>query len=259
MIPLEVIPILIRIGNSADLDELLAAQLLNSIGKFDAINRQWQAWDEIIKPMRTDDLVALTKGLTLAESHHSWSGGSVAAVIYVFREIQRRDSTLAYEMANWILPRTSNSWVPFGSHNWSALSVEEYRDAMQRQAERKRDRAANEKAREVRAKAERERRRQSYKDRREQKEETRKKLITELTRLTIEDQLRHLATDTTYALELYPTCLADAATEPILKSLAEETRLALWKRVKERKRGPWKTFNGRLLCTLSFNPSDRLN
>ena len=140
---------------------------------------------EITQPMQTDDLVALTKGLTLAEKHHGWIGGSVAAVIWTFRELQRRDSTLADEVANWILPRTSNPYVPYGCQNHQARSIEEYRKATQWRTERIHAGLADEKASEDRAKAERVKRSEQRKrSSKERDGEVRKRLIAELDQLT---------------------------------------------------------------------------
>jgi len=259
MIPIDVIQVLIQIGIADDLNDLTTLQRLEAIAGFDAINRtSWQEWDEITRPLQTDDLVALTKGLTLTEKHHRWIGGSVAAAIWTFRELRRREPTLADELADWILPRTSNPWVPFGSQNHGARSVEEYRNAQQQRNERIHAGIANLKVSEDQAITERElRSEQRKRSSRDRESEIRIRLIAELAQLTIEQQLRRIAADTTYTLGFYPTCIADAATESVLQSLDEETRIELLRKLKGKKRGPWNCFKRRLLLTFPLYPWDR--
>ncbi len=92
MIPANVIEILIEIGKSGDPDTPATAARLESIGEFGWINRKhWRTWGEITYTMPTDGLVALTRGLAIAENHHHWIGGSVSAVIWTFRRLQERD------------------------------------------------------------------------------------------------------------------------------------------------------------------------
>ena len=75
--------------------------------------------------------------------------------------------------------------------------------------------------------------------------------------MTIEEQLHRLATDELYSIEFYPISIADAATEEVVNSLDEETRLALCKNLKGKKRGPWSKFKRRLLSTFASSPWDR--
>ena len=106
MILADVVKILVEIGRSGDSDKPAIAARLESFGRYDSINsKRLITWR-----MPTNDLAALTKGLVLAERHHSWIGGSGASAIWTFRELQRRDSELADKVANWILPRTQNPW-----------------------------------------------------------------------------------------------------------------------------------------------------
>jgi hypothetical protein len=248
MIPFNTVEVLIEIGKSGDADDPATAAHLVSIGGYDSINREhWHAWDQITDAMPTDELVDLTKGLTLTAEHHRWGGGSVAGAIWTFRQIQRRDSAVADEVADWILPRTRNPWVPYGSQNHGARSVEEYRHAEGRRIERMTAGLTEEKQNQERAEAER-LVRKSQRDRSAQDRDSdiRKNLIAELNQLTIEEQLHRLATDELYSVEFYPTSIAGAATEEVVNSLNEETRLALCMKLKGKKRGPWSKFKRRL-------------
>ena len=210
--------------------------------------------------MQTGDLVALTKGLTLAENYRRWIGGSVAAVIWTFRQIQRRDPALADEVADWILPLTRNPWVPYGSQNHGARSVEEYRSAEQIRAERISAGFAEVKNNEENAKVDKHiRKTQRIRSATDRDSDIRESFKADLNQMTIKDQLRHLAADQAYSVEFYPTCIANAATEEVVNSLDEDTRLALWKKLKGKKRGPWSKFKRRLLSTFSSSPWDRRN
>jgi hypothetical protein len=234
---------------------------LDAVGRFDSINREhWRTWYEITNSMPIPDAVALTKGLVLAEHHHRWIGGSAAAAIWTFRQIQKRDSAVADELADWILPRTQNPWVPFGGQNHGARSVLEYRHAERQRAERISAGLAAERESEVRAEAERRvRNAQRIRSAQHRGSDIRQKLIAELNILTIEEQLHRLADDAHYSVEFYPTRIADAATEEVVESLDEETRLALWKKLKGKKRGPWSNFKRRLRSTFASSPWDRRN
>lgn len=261
MIPTNVVKTLVEIGRSGDPDNLKTAAKLETIGKFDSINREhWRAWNDIINRMPTPDLVALTKGLVLAEHHHRWIGGSVAAAIWTFSKIQGRDSAIADELADWILPRTHNPWVPYGSRNHGAQSVAEYRHAEQRHAECVFAGLAAEREGEERAKAERcVRKRQRERSAKDRDNDIRRRFIDDLEELTIQQQLHRLATDEHYSVEFYPTRIAIAATAEVLDSIDEKTRLALWTKLKGKKRGPWKNFKRRLRSTFSAIPWDRPN
>jgi hypothetical protein len=259
MISSNVLQPLIAIGKSGDPDDTMTAAHLEAIGSFDWINREASSsWAEITREMPIDDMVALVKGLVLAEDYHRWIGGSVAAAIWVFRELVMRNPALADDVANWILPRTSNPWVPFGSQNHGARSVDEYSTVQQRRSECILAGLAEERASEHRAQMERlSRESQREQSARARYSNVRKQFIAELNILTIEAQLRRLATDEAHSVEFYPTRIADAANSEVINSLDEGTRILLWKKLKGKKRGPWKNFKKRLLSTFQSNPWNR--
>jgi hypothetical protein len=207
--------------------------------------------------MQTDDLIALTKGLALAEKYLGWAGGSVAAPIWTFRELQRRDSTLADRVANWILPRTTNPWVPYGSQNYGARSVEEFQNAKQRNRERIDLGLARQKESEAEAKAERRLRREQRRRSSIARGEIRNRIVEGLAHLPIDEQLRLIAMDSTYSIVFYPTCIANGATDSVIQSLDIDTRLALLQKLKGKIRGPWSRFKRRLLSAFPNCPWDR--
>ena len=77
-------------------------------------------WTEIAQGLNIPDLIALNKGLTRAEFYHNWPGGSAAAVIWTFRVFEARCPEEVNHMADWILQRTKNSYLPYGDYSsWS--------------------------------------------------------------------------------------------------------------------------------------------
>jgi hypothetical protein len=93
-----------------------AQSLLRSVRSLQRINcKHWSWWSEQTEARSLDDCVALAKALTVAENVFRWSGGSVAGAIWVYREVERRDSGVAADLADWIACRTTNPWLPTGS------------------------------------------------------------------------------------------------------------------------------------------------
>jgi hypothetical protein len=123
----QIVDALVRVGRQSGLDVHSAPAELDSLRGEDAINRlHWREWDAVTGTMVIEDLVALAKALTVCEERFRWTGGSVAAVIWVYREIEHRDRPLARQVADWILARTSNPWAPFGTMNLGARSIDQY-------------------------------------------------------------------------------------------------------------------------------------
>ncbi len=98
----------------------------------------WNEWEYWLKDMSPGDIALILKGLTLAERHCNWYGGSVAASIWVFRILYRKsDSKLARSIADWIAVRTANSYSPYGTtrhrsfDRWVYEQSEEYRIAQE--------------------------------------------------------------------------------------------------------------------------------
>ena len=128
MIPESTLSKLIEIGASLEWDDPTLVPRLNEIKNEDYTNRlHWREWNTVTAKLSIDEIVSLIKGLVAAEEKLRWTGGSVSAVIWVFRELERRDHILAAEVAEWILNHSSNPWVPFGSSNFGAKSLEELR------------------------------------------------------------------------------------------------------------------------------------
>lgn len=82
----------------------------------------WQFWYPIAERLTQNDLMALIKTLTIAESlFEGWQGGSVSAVIWLFNKYTSTDQN---GLADWILRHTDNGYVPFS--NYGAKTLDEY-------------------------------------------------------------------------------------------------------------------------------------
>jgi hypothetical protein len=259
MLEPELIQKLIVIGKDDSAPEGDAAALLDSVGHFDQINRlHWQEWDLVTQSLPNEDLVALVKGLTLAELHHRWSGGSVSSVIWTFREIQRRGAEHSEALADWILSRTAPPYAPFGTHNHGASSLAEYRAATSVHAAAIADGLAAQESSERRARDEIQiRKQQKVRSAQDRRTPARALFLAKLRELSLDDQLKQLAYDQKYSVEFYPTRLADSVDATTTSLLDGETRIALLAKLKGRHRGPWRRVKRLLLNTFRESEWDR--
>lgn len=259
MLETDLIQKLIVIGKAESPHEGNAGSLLDSIGPLDHINRlHWQDWDLVTKALPNDELVALVKGLTLAELHHRWSGGSVSSVIWTFREVQRRGLQLSEPLADWILSRSDNPYAPFGTQNHGARSMAAYREAASLHAAAIANGLATQESNERRARDERQtRQQQKSRSAQDRKRPERALFLEKLRELSLTDQLRQLADDPTYSVEFYPTRLPDSVDEATISSLDVETRIALLAKLKGRHRGPWRRVKKMLLSAFRERDWDR--
>lgn len=84
------------------------------------------AWQRAVRDTSTDTLARLIRLFTLAEKEFSWSGGSAAAVIWLYRLLAERDPARAQPLADWVFAnRGGNDYVPFGSRT-TAKTYDEY-------------------------------------------------------------------------------------------------------------------------------------
>jgi hypothetical protein len=109
----EIIDLLIEAGKMKNPFSEQAVTLIASLRKKDEINRlHWREWNKFTENMEVQDLVSLTKGLTVAERHFQWSGGSVAGVIWVYRMLQNKDREVAKIVGAWVKENTNNPYAP---------------------------------------------------------------------------------------------------------------------------------------------------
>lgn len=126
-LPSTVVNDLISLGSVADRPAAERDQLLARLKPFSHVNCMgWDHWKEIANALPEEDLKDLLCGLTMAESELNWYGGSVAAVICVYRCYESRFPNKAAQLADWVLARTENPNAAFGSTPASAKSISEF-------------------------------------------------------------------------------------------------------------------------------------
>jgi len=82
-------------------------------------------WYRVADTLNTRDLVALIKCLTIAERElKGWGGGSGSAVIWLFKRLLEIDHDDRARLIDWILEHTRNDYVPFGTINYHAKSLD---------------------------------------------------------------------------------------------------------------------------------------
>ena len=87
--------------------------------------QNWQFWYPIAERLPKENLKALIKTLTIAESLlKGWQGGSVSAVIWLFNKYSPSDHEDKDKLTDWILRHTDNYYVPFS--NYGAKTLKEY-------------------------------------------------------------------------------------------------------------------------------------
>ncbi len=247
----ELIEKLIDIGRRADLEsEALLADIV-ALERHGEINRHhWSDWHVALEGRPVNDLINLVRGLTLTEKRNRWLGGSVAGGIWVFQLVEKKDPNAAELLADWVLGHTENSWMPFGGQNYGAGSLAQFREIQGNRDKIISNGIARDAEIEAEAKADREQQRierqHVAEDRNSSKREA---FIHELGQKNIRDQSEQLANDEYYSVGYYPTRCARLATSDLLESLPCATRLALARKLKGRKRGPWGSFKQRLLGT----------
>lgn len=230
---------LIEIGKSDYLDH---PDSLNEFSHRQDINLIIRSdWYRVTEPLPVEDLVALIKAITLAESRFRWAGGSVAAVIWIFRRLQDTDLHASEDTADWILSRTQNPYLPFGTDNCGARSLAGYRKALESRAKRHSEYLAEERARQEQAKRRRQEKRQAHLERIEcqaTESRVRRQFLAEFMLLDPSDRLRKIAKDTSHPVDYYPPecAMSDPAA---LQRLPLDSRRLLIDRLKDRRKGPW--------------------
>lgn len=235
---------LIHVGNLTDNDNRLSPALepLRRLREINCCGPD--QWKEIALKINIADLIALNKGL--ARTEH---GGSTASVIWTFRVVESRCPELADELADWILQRTKNRYLPYGSDNLGATSLQQYLTRKQIKDTNysqhlEREQKSQELSTARRAK-ERQQRSRAATDR---NTGHRQQFLNALSLKPLEEQLWQLAKDPKYPVTFYPTCLAGTPQAEIF-ALNIELRQALREKLRLKCRGPWAKFKRRLKNT----------
>ena len=228
-------------------EDILAscAALTNS----DWINRYGPAdkWRSIAARYSTPVLSSLIRILVTSERALRWSGGSVAAPIWLFRAYQERPDGDAEDLAEWIFLHRGNDYLPFGSMT-SARTVAEWRE---REARKPARRAAHEDRHRLLAdtKARRLQERMEKAELRRQQGLTRKpsieKLVAAIAAMAPADRLDLIARDTSVPLGALPEALIASCLEAA-EHLPAPARLALARHIGTRQARHWRQLRQRL-------------
>jgi hypothetical protein len=245
-IPTTIIDGLIALGQRA-VDGMMGDITL--LKEHEWINRTApDSWEGPVGGLATSDVVALIKGLVVIENRLGWMGGSVAAAIWVFRELQGRDPLLAMEVADWILARTRNPYLPFGRLNHGARSLVELRRLDAEYAAHLHDRSQRHlrEQSEVAAKAatrrdQRERAKTIHRERHALAARVRRQLIDSLGARSPGVRLQAVALDTDHPVDFYPEAWASLTREEVA-DLPPDTRARMLKKLANRRKGPWRAF-----------------
>lgn len=244
------VPTLVALGRCVLSQTAVPDALLEPLRKYDVINRlNPETWEAVTKSISDDELVALFRGVIATEQLLGWAGGSVAAGVWVYREIVGRGGDLADREAEWALANSSNPWIPFGTNRLGASTLAEYRGRRTRRNSQiqqglKQQLESELEAARDRANAETQRRRAAE----HRRTAIRQKFIADLDAIPVDLQLEQLANDGEYPIEWYPTKLASLASVELLRGVSPEIRQKLIGKCAGRHRGAWARFKRRLLA-----------
>jgi hypothetical protein len=215
----------------------------------DWINRYGPAdeWVSIAARYATPVLSSLIRTLVTVERSLRWSGGSVAAPIWLFRAYQERPDGDADDLANWIFSHRGNDYLPFGRMS-SARTVAEWHECEARKPVR---RAAHEERHRLLAyaKAQRQQERKEKAELRRQQGLARKNaietLVATFTAMAPVERLDMIARDTSVPLGALPGALIVSCLKAA-PHLPAQARLALTRRIDRRQARHWKQLRQRL-------------
>lgn len=243
------------IGHAILNDEVVGQEIIKKLQSKSRINRlNRDFWAATCDRLSNLDMGELIVGMTYAERHMAWTGGSAASSIWIFQHLVERctDQIFIDQIAAWVITNGTNPYSPFGTR--VSLGARDYSEYVAlRTARRKRiskfEQADN--SIEERATAERalryKRASQAVAD---QRSYARDELIAELDELSVSEQLRRIAEDQYYPPQFFPTRVPHSTSDAVIASLDYATRLELARRLKGKRRGPWGSFKKRLLRTL---------
>jgi len=234
---------LIALGSLEDTPSVERDQLLARLKPFERINcLGWDRWIEVADRLPEVELRNLVRGLTAAELELHWSGGSVSGVIWVYRRYESRFPDRADELADWVLARSENPYVPFGGMRAGARSVAEYRSYL---AAKARQHAKGEQEQEDARQQKRIRaavRRRLAQERRVLQtahNRARAEITIQLQQLPTKERLEHMTWDDFHSLAFYPANFAKIDRQTF-EHLDAGTRKRLMDKMAARRKGAWK-------------------
>jgi hypothetical protein len=82
----------------------------------DRIAMRWQDWAQLRHEFTIGETVTLAQILSTMEREFKCSGGSVSSVIWIMKDLLDRERRITELLADWLVQRTENDYLPFGSH-----------------------------------------------------------------------------------------------------------------------------------------------
>ena len=246
----EIVAALIEYAEQSDWDAFTSENLPHVAQGAEDISRlHWGEWDAVIATLPVDDVVALFKIMVVLGREAHWSGGSVAAPIWIYRELLRRDQVLGLSMADWALARTNNPYVPFGTQNGGARSLQEWNEFQIRKAEWKAENLERERRQAEEAARKRQEKQKAHQERMaRQAGETqhRRQLIAQMDSISLSERLCYIAEDDTHHISFYPEAFAEISDTELAAMSSDILHKLQTKLAKSGLRG-WKRLHRRLM------------
>ena len=74
-----------------------------------------EAWNDLLPQLNTDELIALIRFFTLAETQLAgWEAGALSPVIWINKYLRSKNQTLDKELLLWIRNNSTNRFIPNG-------------------------------------------------------------------------------------------------------------------------------------------------
>ncbi len=107
-------------------------------------------WNDIGANLSAQEIIALIKALTVAERKvPEMKAGSVSPVIWLYRHLRQRFPGEYAVLEEWILEEADNDYLPWGTSNHGARSLDEFRRLNEKVAQRKEERQRAEEQRHI--------------------------------------------------------------------------------------------------------------
>lgn len=143
---IDLIAELIGIGRDETFDRLpalIGSSPEHRSGKF--MRQLPEFWADISANLTAHEIIALIKALTVAERDVAeMKAGSVSPVIWLYRYLRQRFPGQYTELEDWVLRQTDNDYLPWGTSNHGARSLDEFRRFSEQVVKRRQDRQRSE-------------------------------------------------------------------------------------------------------------------
>lgn len=115
----------IELGRRVSLDDPSIASDFTQFRAYEHLSRlHWRDWYPTCENLSIDDHLALLKAVVMAMRYSGWDSGSVAPGIWIYKKLEEKvDAKVAAEIARWVIERSSNPWMPFGTQKARQLFI----------------------------------------------------------------------------------------------------------------------------------------